>query len=719
MTTVRRVGAVLLAVGAGAGCYPPPRSPPTPVCSSSPQGCPDADVAPADVPATDVPFDASFDDAWPDVAVSEAGAPVDAGTAPVGITDPCTAIVDLATAGTRDGYVTHYTGDNRGIAADVTEGVVCTATAFAPVFHRYVPSTTGRLTVYAGVGGGPDLSRTVIVADGCGPLGYGGQTVFGCASPAAIGVGIYPHAELSITAGVPIYVAVADSGGGRGSYTLTLAEAAPAAAGATCDPAGLRWTCPTGLSCALTDTPQCVPDGSLHAVCRASSPACDAGLACAGGRCVTPSTGPGCLPTCPPGSSCAWDGVADRCVPYGTNGGDCRTGTSPCDSGLACSAISHRCRPTAALGAACDGAGATSACVAGADCVLGACAVVGVSGARCRPSGGPTACDAGLICYEICAGCAGGRCIPRTAAGGACVSSFTCAAGTTCATSGGASICAADGTTTGALCRRSLTGPLCDAGLTCSDRNRCAPTLAAGAPCGGSIEGACVAGTGCQHASATDGGVATQARCLPAPYAESTAPAGEYIDACAAGHSEPFYSRDVIDNRTLRPLSLPFAFRYYGRAQTLFWPGTGAWGSFGANRPTISDVRFLQAPSDERLQPFGAHTSPVPGSNSPSVWLQPSGSRICTATVGAAPDRRFAVEWNDLTIGDAGTAAHLTFEVVLHETTHVIDFLYRRLDYTPGADLEVDVGLVGGWDDPRTIHRGPVSTATGVRFTPR
>jgi hypothetical protein len=719
MTTNRCIGAVLLAVGAGAGCDPPPRSPPTPVCSSTSQGCPDADVARADVPATDVAFDASFDDAWTDAAVIEAGTPTEAGTDPI-VVDPCAAgsIVDLATAGTRDGNVTRYTGDNRGIAAGSNVGWVCGPTD-SPVFHRYVPTTSGRLSVDAQrVVGASDLSPYVMVADGCGTLGYGGPNVFACVNPSLyLSLGIFPRAVLSVTAGVPIYVVVA---GARGSYALTITEATVVGVGATCDRAGVMWTCAAGLSCSSTEPPRCVADGTLGGACREGPSDCDTGLRCASGHCLTPSTGPGCLPTCPPGSSCAWDGVADRCVPYGTNGGDCRPGTSPCDSGLACSAISHRCRPTSALGAACDGAGATSACVAGADCVLGVCAVVGVSGARCRPSGGPTACDAGLICNESCAGCAGGRCVPRTAAGGACVSSFTCAAGTTCATSGGASICAADGTTTGALCRRSLTGPLCDAGLTCSDRNHCAPTLAAGAPCGGSIEGACVAGTGCQHASATDGGVATQARCLPAPYAESTAPAGGYIDACATGRSEPFYSRDVIDNRTLRPLSLPFAFRYYGRAQTLFWPGTGAWGSFGANRPTISDVRFLQAPTGaELLQPFGAHTSPVPGSNSPSVWLQPSGSRICTATVGAAPDRRFAVEWNDLTIGNAGTAAHLTFEVVLHETTHVIDFLYRRLDYTPGADLEVDVGLVGGWDDPRTIHRAPVSTAAGVRFTPR
>jgi len=105
--------------------------------------------------------------------------------------------------------------------------------------------------------------------------------------------------------------------------------------------------------------------------------------------------------------------------------------------------------------------------------------------------------------------------------------------------------------------------------------------------------------------------------------------------------------------------------------------------------------------------------------------LQNTGSRFCSATVGTAPNRRFAVEWNDLTLDDADTAMHLTFEVVLHETTNVIDIFYRRLEPSTGVLARftngslADIGLAGPFRQPPVIHRGPVSTSVGLRFTPR
>jgi hypothetical protein len=68
---------------------------------------------------------------------------------------------------------------------------------------------------------------------------------------------------------------------------------------------------------------------------------------------------------------------------------------------------------------------------------------------------------------------------------------------------------------------------------------------------------------------------------------------------------------------------------------------------------------------------------------------------------------------------------HLTFAVVLHETTNILEFFYRRLEpstgvlarYTNGA--LADIGLAGPTGQPFVIHRGPVSTTAGIRFTPR
>ncbi len=226
--------------------------------------------------------------------------------------------------------------------------------------------------------------------------------------------------------------------------------------------------------------------------------------------------------------------------------------------------------------------------------------------------------------------------------------------------------------------------------------------------------GACVAGTTCQS-------VAGVPQCQPSPYVESTAPASEYVDACAVGRAEVFSGLDVNLNRTALPLTLPFPFSYYGTARTVFWPGTGAWGVFAPTRPgtqvaSLSDNDVVSS----ALVPFQ-----VVADGGESVWLRASGSRICSATVGTAPNRRFVVEWNDFTIGRDYPAVHLTFEAVLHESTNAIDFLYRRLEpatgvgsaYTDG--LLADVGLVGGAGQVATVHRGPVSTAEGIRFTPR
>jgi hypothetical protein len=68
---------------------------------------------------------------------------------------------------------------------------------------------------------------------------------------------------------------------------------------------------------------------------------------------------------------------------------------------------------------------------------------------------------------------------------------------------------------------------------------------------------------------------------------------------------------------------------------------------------------------------------------------------------------------------------HLTFEVVLHETTKVIDIFYQRLEPSTGVLARItdgslaDIGLAGPTGQPPVIHRGPVSTNAGLRFTPR
>lgn len=263
-------------------------------------------------------------------------------------------------------------------------------------------------------------------------------------------------------------------------------------------------------------------------------------------------------------------------------------------------------------------------------------------------------------------------------------------------------------------CRRSRTQPPCDPGLTCDwARSYCLSTIAAGELCGSGTS-ACALGTACLVSAGV-------ARCLPLPYTETAVSAAGYIDACALGRVEPFEVTSVQNNRSRAPIPLPFSFRYYDVPQTFFAPATGAWGTFGTARPAGEPLSFETISSRQNLvAPYMLKVR-----DSMSVWLQMAGSRFCSATVGAAPNRRFAVEWNDFTVGTAGSAVHLTFQVVMHEGSNVIEFFYRQLEPTAGElsrytdGTLADIGLVGPTGQPRIVHRGPVSTLNGIRFTPR
>jgi hypothetical protein len=95
-------------------------------------------------------------------------------------------------------------------------------------------------------------------------------------------------------------------------------------------------------------------------------------------------------------------------------------------------------------------------------------------------------------------------------------------------------------------------------------------------------------------------------------------------------------------------------------------------------------------------------------------------SQICTAVAGAAPARRFAVEWQDvMPTGD--TTTHVTFEAVLYEGANAVEFVYHQIDPGVSPPEESD----GSWSaialqSPRgtryILHEGSVTTDTSVRW---
>lgn len=101
------------------------------------------------------------------------------------------------------------------------------------------------------------------------------------------------------------------------------------------------------------------------------------------------------------------------------------------------------------------------------------------------------------------------------------------------------------------------------------------------------------------------------------------------------------------------------------------------------------------------------------------------GGALCAATVGAAPDRRWVVEWRGLTPMGSTVANRASFEVVFGEREGTIDFLYRDISlgglravsYPAGLESDDGARAVRSCDAPGCAH--PQSDATPVRFTPR
>lgn len=150
-----------------------------------------------------------------------------------------------------------------------------------------------------------------------------------------------------------------------------------------------------------------------------------------------------------------------------------------------------------------------------------------------------------------------------------------------------------------------------------------------------------------------------------------------YVDVCGTAGATRVLT--LQDDARVR-VSLPFAFRYWSTDFAVGSPlnvTTNGWVSLSA---TTSFLRSSSIPAT--LEP-NATLAPY--------WrdIQVRGDGVCVTTLGASPARRFAVEWkNALDVNNANT--QFTFELVLHETTHVIDFAYRTMTNAPSATVGVE-----------------------------
>jgi hypothetical protein len=188
--------------------------------------------------------------------------------------------------------------------------------------------------------------------------------------------------------------------------------------------------------------------------------------------------------------------------------------------------------------------------------------------------------------------------------------------------------------------------------------------VAAGAVCRASV-GACDPAETC----AGDGSPCPADRLAPGgptSYTRGVSPIA-YVDACAAAGSRRAL---VSADQDYVAVGLPFSFRFSGAASPIAVIAVNGMVSFSSAAAT--------AAGPNAMLPHAAIPSTIF-----ALWddLETSAAGVCLATVGAAPNRRYVVEWRDARFCCGSVPeSHLDFEVVLSEGSDVIDVLYRRLD---------------------------------------
>lgn len=502
------------------------------------------------------------------------------------------------------------------------------------------------------------------------------------------------------------------------------------ALGARCD--GLTNACPLGSTCNSVDfSSRCLADGERGGRCRtgAGVTPCDAGLACASpaDRCVRMvASGGACdgsTARCAvAGEECVRSGTESLCVRPGAFRGRCASSGTACDAGLVCGP-DRLCVRGVAVGAACDPSGATDTCLndsfgRSSSCITNGststCVVRGGLGGACTPGCSGLACngdgfDPASRCRYVVS--AGGAC-DLAGVANACSSGFACLPGTpgpTCVRSaalgGRCSAQYCDFTTC------SFNPAPCDDGLSAcngdptSPASRCRTRLADGAVCDPTgATNACIAPAACL----TVGGAST---CRRVRYEETALPSPTFIEACDGDGVRVAMTTTTPIGRATTPLTIPFPFTFYGARHTLLWPSQSGYARLGS------------------LPPDGTIPLPTRAGDLIAPFMQPLSaadacSAVCARTVGTAPARRFAVEW--FAVGTSvSSEVRVTFELVLNESDGSIDFLYQRLEPATGAaavyadGTRASIGVQSYNGLLSQVHAGTVSTATGVRLTPR
>jgi hypothetical protein len=206
-----------------------------------------------------------------------------------------------------------------------------------------------------------------------------------------------------------------------------------------------------------------------------------------------------------------------------------------------------------------------------------------------------------------------------------------------------------------------------------------------------------------------------------AGYTATDAIVYSFVDVSGSGGGASILTG--IDDATA-PLTLPFAFSFYGRTYSVVCASSNGALYF------VPDAAACAGLTDFANVDIASTATPNDLAGVFPLWSdltfqEAGGGAVFYQTLGAAGSRRFVVQWNDAY--PAGSPSPVTFQVVLAEGTNSILFQYKIVDLgdgnpaSRGAAATIGIRNAGGPATNTLIEwsfNAPVlGDATAIRFT--
>lgn len=226
--------------------------------------------------------------------------------------------------------------------------------------------------------------------------------------------------------------------------------------------------------------------------------------------------------------------------------------------------------------------------------------------------------------------------------------------------------------------------------------------------------------------TSTPGTFTLAVRFVPAPYTQSTiAPMCDTFGALGAALPSTATSGAWGDDVRSEITALPtgFAFRFFGDVITHYSVTSNGFAQLwtSATGTPSTSLSNTNIPSTSTPNNFvAAFWDDLDISTASGVT-----SGIHVATLGAAPNRRFVIEWRDWAHNSEQANIRNTFQIKLFETTGVIEYHYCTLGATGEPLAFGDSATVGLENATGTLGRqssinteDSISTMRALRYTP-